>query len=71
MQVLIGRLVWREVVGGIFSGDTALESKTTNRDVVLGQTQLLEIRAGGNLDLGSNNIDSRDLFSDGMLNLTK
>jgi hypothetical protein len=59
-----------EAVGGIFGGDTALERKTTDGDVVLCQSELLERGASGDLDLRSNNIDTRDLFGDRMLDLT-
>lgn len=38
-------------------------------DVVLGKTKLFEGDTCGNLDLGSNDIDTGDLFGDGVLDL--
>lgn len=61
--------VRREALSRIFGGDTALEGKTTSRDVILSQTKLLKGSACGNLDLCGNNIDASDFFSNGVLNL--
>lgn len=63
--------VWRETVGGIFGGDTALEGKAASGDVVLGQAKLLEGSARGNLDLSGNNIDAGDFLGDCVLDLAR
>jgi hypothetical protein len=54
---------------GILCCDTALERKAASRDVVLGQTELLERGTGGDLDLCCYDIDTRDFLGDGVLNL--
>ena len=50
-------------------GDSALYSKTPGGDTVLGEAQLLEGGTGGDLDLGGDDVDARDLLSDGVLDL--
>jgi hypothetical protein len=62
--------VWGEAIRWVLSCDTALEGETARRDVVLGQSELLERRTGGDLDLGSDNVDAGNFFGDGMLDLT-
>jgi hypothetical protein len=62
--------VGREAIGRVFGCDTALEGKAASRDVVLGQSELLEGGTCGDLDLCGHNIDARDLFGNGMLDLT-
>jgi hypothetical protein len=58
-----------EVLGGVLSGDTALNGVTTGRDTVLGQSKLLKTSSGSNLDLGGNNINSGNLLGDSVLDL--
>lgn len=58
-------------MGWVLGGDTALEGETTRGDVILCEAELLEGRTSGDLDLGSHNIDARDLLSDGMLDLAE
>ena len=60
-----------EALGRVLGGDAALEGKTTGRNVVLCEAELLERRTGGDLDLGSHDVDARDLLSDGMLDLAE
>jgi hypothetical protein len=59
----------REALGGVFCCDTALEGKASGGDVILSQTELLEGGAGGNLDLGGDDVDAGDFFSDSVLDL--
>jgi hypothetical protein len=47
-----------------------LDCETTGSDTILGKAKLGERSTGRDLDLRSNDIDTRDLFSDGMLDLT-
>jgi hypothetical protein len=61
--------VGSERLGRVLCGDTALEGETTCGDVVLSQTKLLERRTSGDLNLSSNDIDTSDLLSDGVLDL--
>jgi len=49
-------------VGSVFSGDTALNSKASFRDCILGETKLGQSRASSNLDLCSHNVDSSNLL---------
>ena len=58
-----------EVLGGILSGDTALNGETTSGDAVLGETKLLKSSTSGDLDLGSDNVDTSNLLSDSVLDL--
>jgi hypothetical protein len=58
-----------EVLCRILSRDTALEGETACGDVVLGQTKLLKRGTGCDLNLSRDNIDTRDLLGDGVLNL--
>lgn len=58
-----------EALGGILGGDTALDGETTSGDAVLGETKLLKSSTSGNLDLGSDNVDTCNLLSNGVLNL--
>lgn len=58
-----------EVLGGILRGNTALDSKSTGGDAVLGEAELLQGGTGGNLDLGSDNIDAGDFLGDSVLDL--
>lgn len=58
-----------EALGRILGGDTALDGETTSRDALLRQAQLLERGTGSNLDLGGDDINTRDLFGDGVLDL--
>lgn len=58
-----------EVGAGIFSGDAALDGETTAVDVVLGETELLEGNTSSDLDLRSDNVDTGDLFGNGVLDL--
>lgn len=54
---------------GVFSGDTALDGETSAVDVLLSQAELLEGDTRSDLDLGSDNVDTGDLFGDGVLDL--
>lgn len=54
---------------GILSGDTTLDSESSSVDVLLGQAKLLESHTSSNLDLSGDNVDTGDLFGNGVLNL--
>ena len=58
-----------EVVGGVLSGDTGLDGVAVGLDLVLGEAELLEGVAGGDLELGLHDIDAGDLLGDGVLDL--
>lgn len=58
-----------EVLTRVLGGDTALNSKTPSGDAVLGEAELGERGAGGDLDLGGDDVDARDLLGDGVLDL--
>jgi hypothetical protein len=62
--------IWCEVLRGIFGGDTALERKAACRDMILGQTELLERCTCGDLDLSCNDIDACNFLGDSVLDLT-
>ena len=51
-----------EVMGGIFSGDTTLNSESSLGDRFLGQTELRKCTTGCNLDLSGDNIDTGDFL---------
>lgn len=51
-----------EVLRGVLSRDTALNGESTLRDCLLREAQLWERRASSNLDLSSDNIDTRDFL---------
>ena len=59
----------RETLGGIFGGDTALDSKAASGDAVLGQAELLQSSTSSDLNLSSNNIDASDFLSNGVFDL--
>ena len=59
-----------EVLRRILGGDTALDGESALGDGVLGQTELRKGRASGDLDLRGDDIDTRDLFGDRVLDLT-
>jgi hypothetical protein len=61
--------VGSERLGGVFCGNTALECETACGDVVLSQTKLLKRCTSGDLNLSCDNIDTSDLFGDGVLDL--
>lgn len=58
-----------EVSCGILSGDTTLDSKSSPVDVLLGQTKLLEGYTSSNLNLSSDDVNTGDLFGNGVLDL--
>lgn len=58
-----------EVGCGILSGDTTLDSKSSPVDVLLGQTKLLEGYTSSNLNLSSDDVNTGDLFGNGVLDL--
>jgi len=58
-----------EAPGGILSRDPTLDCKTAGRDAVLSKTKLLQRCTSSNLNLCSNNINTCDLFRDGVLDL--
>lgn len=61
--------VWSEALSRILGGDAALDSEATGGDSVLCKTKLSKSSASGDLDLGCDNVNAGDLFSDGMLDL--
>ncbi|KMU86024.1 hypothetical protein CIHG_03555 [Coccidioides immitis H538.4] len=58
-----------EALCGIFGGDAALDGEASGGDAVLGEAELLEGGAGGDLDLGGDDVDAGDLLGDGVLDL--
>lgn len=60
------RRAWRPT----FGSDTTLYGKAPSCDAILSQTKLLERSASGNLDLSSDDIDTGDLLSNCVLDLT-
>lgn len=54
--------VWLEALSGVLCGDTALDSKAANLDLVLGQSELGQEDSSSNLNLSSNNVDTSDLL---------
>ena len=61
--------VWRETLCRIFSCDTALDSKSTSRDAVLGKSKLSQSGTCSDLDLSSNEINASDLLGNCVLDL--
>ena len=59
----------REALGGVFCGNSALEGEAAGRDVVLRETELLERGSSRDLDLRSDDVDARNFFRDGVLDL--
>lgn len=59
----------RELLRWVLGCDSALNSETPCGNAVLSQTKLGQRSTGSNLDLGSNDIDTSNLLSDGMLDL--
>lgn len=51
-----------EVARGVLRRDTALNGKAALRDSVLRQAQLRERRTSSDLNLSSDNVDTRDLL---------
>lgn len=51
-----------EVLGRIFGGDTALDSKTTFGDVILSQAKLGKGCTSCDLNLGRNDVDTSNLL---------
>lgn len=58
-----------EGLGGVLSGDTALDGKSAGRDAVLGQAKLRKGSAGGDLNLGGDNVDASNFLGNGVLDL--
>lgn len=58
-----------EALGRVLGGDTALDGEPPGGDAVLGEAELGEGGAGGDLDLGGDDVDARDLLGDGVLDL--
>ena len=58
-----------ETSSGVFGGNTALNGEPALSDSFLGQTELREGSPSSNLDLSSNDVDTRDFLSDGVLDL--
>lgn len=58
-----------EACSGILGGDTALNGESTTVDRLLSETELSEGDTAGDLDLGGDNVDTGDLFSDRVLDL--
>jgi len=54
--------VWLEANCRIFGGDATLDRKASASDGLLCQAKLGESRACGNLDLGSDDVDTSDLL---------
>jgi hypothetical protein len=61
--------VWPELLSRVLSGNAALDSKSTGRNAVLGQSELRKSGASGNLDLGGDDINTSNFFSNGVLDL--
>jgi hypothetical protein len=61
--------IGRKALSWVFCGDSALEGKASCGNVVLGQAKLLKRCTRCNLDLGSHDVDTGDLFSNGVLDL--
>lgn len=51
-----------ETVRGVLGCHSALDRKPSLGDVFLGEPEVVERRSGGDLDLGGDNVDSRDAF---------
>lgn len=60
-----------EALGGIFSGDSALDSKASDGDALLRKTELLQSCASGNLNLRGYDINTGDFFCDRVLDLAR
>lgn len=58
-----------EILGGVFSGDTALDGETAGRDAVLCETELFEGSTSSNLDLSGYEIDTSNFLGYGVLDL--
>lgn len=58
-----------EAVRGILGRDAALDRVATLGDCLLREAELGERRSSSDLDLGGDDIDSRDLLRDGVLDL--
>lgn len=58
-----------EILGGVFSGDTALDCITAGRDAILCETELFERSASSNLDLSGYKINTGNFLGDGVLDL--
>ena len=61
--------VGTEPLSGIFGRDAALQCGTSKSDVLLLKSQLLEARTRGDQHLRLDEVDIRDLFGDGVLDL--
>jgi len=61
--------IWLETLGRILGGDTALDSKTTSGDAVLGKTKLCKGRTSCDLDLGCDDIDAGNFLGNCVLDL--
>ena len=54
--------IWLETSCRIFGGDTTLDREASASDRLLRQTELGKGRACGDLDLGSDDVDTSDLL---------
>ena len=58
-----------EAVGRVFGGDAALEGGAPLADAILGEAELGQRAAGGDLDLGAHDVDVGGLLGDRVLHL--
>ena len=56
-------------MSSIFSRNSTLDGETSSVDVFLGKTELFKGDTSSDLDLGSNDIDTSDFFSNSVLDL--
>lgn len=61
--------VWLEALGRVLGRDPALDGETPGGDAVLCEAELGECCAGGDLNLGGDNVDACDLLGNGVLDL--
>lgn len=63
--------IWGEPLCRVFGGNTTLKGKAAGRDVILRKAELLERRAGGDLDLSGYNVDTGDFLGNGVFDLAE
>jgi len=62
--------IWLEALRGVFGRDTALNSETTNGNTVLCKAKLFKRGSSSDLNLSGDNINTSNLFGDGVFDLT-
>ena len=60
-----------EALRGVFGRDPALQGGPGQHDPPLGDAEVGQGGAGGDLQLGLHEVDGRDLFGDGVLDLDR